>query len=134
MFCWYIILILIIIHMQAKRPNKQETLAEKFMKYKQKIVHASATGLEFSLETNLPELIALSNVMLLKPSQFNRYTRDHFTDEVLNEWHKSILSTTIIDVEKEAQDISKSLDDLIYVCIYERLLHDKILFSLFDFG
>ncbi|KAI7898192.1 uncharacterized protein BX663DRAFT_269891 [Cokeromyces recurvatus] len=100
--------------MQAKRPNKQETLAEKFKTYKQKIIHDAATELEFSLETNLPELIALNNVMLLKPSQFSRYMRDHFTDKALNEWHKGILSTLIVDVEKEAQDIAKSLDDIIY--------------------
>ncbi|KAI9335213.1 hypothetical protein BD770DRAFT_402140 [Pilaira anomala] len=98
---------------QAKRLNKQETLVEKFMKYKQKIVHDIATKSGFNLETNLSELAAVSNVMLLKPSQFGRYAPDHFTDEVLNEWHKSILSTLIVDI-KEVRDISMSLDDLIY--------------------
>lgn len=58
--------------------------------------------------------------MLLKPSQYSRYTRDYFTDEVLNDWYKSIMNTLIVDVEKEARDISESLNDLIYVCIYER--------------
>ncbi|KAI8888507.1 hypothetical protein K501DRAFT_173070 [Backusella circina FSU 941] len=67
----------------TKRPNQQQTL----------------------------KLIALTNVMLLTPSQFSRYARSHFNDEVLNEWYKSILSTLIVDVEKEARDISRSLDD-----------------------
>lgn len=56
---------------------------------------------------------ALADIMLLTPSQFSKYTRDHFNDKVLNEWYKSILSTLIVDVEKEAQDISSSLNDVI---------------------
>jgi hypothetical protein len=51
--------------------------------------------------------------MLLKPTQFNQYTRDHSTDKVLNEWHKSILDTLITDVEKEAHNIPKSVEDLV---------------------
>ncbi|KAI8635740.1 hypothetical protein BD408DRAFT_438672 [Parasitella parasitica] len=63
-------------------------------------MYDAARGADFSLETDISELI--------------RHTRDHFNDEVLNEWHKSILSNLIVDVEKEARDISSSLDDVIY--------------------
>ncbi|KAG1453017.1 hypothetical protein G6F56_007672 [Rhizopus delemar] len=85
----------------AKRPNQQETLTEKLIAYKQKIMHDAARGFDFNLETNLSELVT-------------RYTRDHFTDEILNKWHKGILDTLIINVEEEDLNIAKSLDDLVY--------------------
>lgn len=58
--------------------------------------------------------------MLLKPSQFNTYTRIHFSDDVLDEWYKSITNDLIGDVEEEAQSIHLLIQGLIYVCIYKR--------------
>ncbi|KAG1150981.1 hypothetical protein G6F36_014662 [Rhizopus arrhizus] len=41
----------------TKRPNQQQTLSEKFRVYKQKVMHDAARGADFSLETNVSELI-----------------------------------------------------------------------------
>ncbi|KAI9477120.1 hypothetical protein BDB00DRAFT_751391, partial [Zychaea mexicana] len=53
---------------------------------------------------------ALSDVMLLKPSRFNKYTRAHFTDQVLSEWHDNTRKSLLADVEEEASRIAKVLD------------------------
>ncbi|KAG1473430.1 hypothetical protein G6F56_000953 [Rhizopus delemar] len=61
---------------------------------------------------------------------FTRYTRDHFTDEVLNKWHKIILDTLIINVEEEALNIAKPLDDLVYNLEEKKLRHAKLIQKL----
>ncbi|KAI9363593.1 hypothetical protein BD770DRAFT_407172 [Pilaira anomala] len=41
----------------SKKPNHQETLTDMFSSYKKKIVRDAANNMEFSLETNLSELV-----------------------------------------------------------------------------
>ncbi|KAI9477696.1 hypothetical protein BDB00DRAFT_879399 [Zychaea mexicana] len=85
------------------------TLTEQFAAYKKNVLGDALTGHEFSMENGVPELMALSDVMLLKPSQFNKYTRAHFTDQVLSEWHDNTRKSLLADVEEEASRIAKDL-------------------------
>lgn len=59
----------------------------------------------------------LANLMLLTPSQYTRFSRNHFTDQTLDEWYKSTLDTFTINIEEEAFKISRSLEEIVVVCI-----------------
>ncbi|KAG2219645.1 hypothetical protein INT45_012346 [Circinella minor] len=94
----------------TKRPNQQETLAEKFALFKKNIVLKSKEGQGFNLESGVPELMALSDVMLLKPSQFTKHTRSHFGDSVLSKWYKSTVESLLENGEGAGTSIAKDIE------------------------
>ena len=59
---------------------------------------------------------ALSDVMLLKPSQFTKLARNHFGDSVLSDWHKQTVQN-LLDNNKydTGTSFEKELDDIVYV-------------------
>ncbi|KAI7852255.1 hypothetical protein BDC45DRAFT_191814 [Circinella umbellata] len=54
--------------------------------------------------------MALSDVMLLKPTQFTKHTRSHFGDSVLSKWYKSTVESLLENGEGAGTSIAKDIE------------------------
>ncbi|KAI9317194.1 hypothetical protein BX666DRAFT_1943191 [Dichotomocladium elegans] len=114
---------------KQKKKNKEESFEDMFYAFQKSAALCAATGDGISVESHIYELLALKNIILLKPRQYSPSIRQHLKDRTLESLYNSLSQALHGNDKFFDENIASQVSDVIYVWIFDYLP----VFKLFTF-